>query len=466
MDVQRKPVTISGQELNRILSLPKISLKIGGEIKSGHYDQMTKKFYQVDGNGKLTGKVAVVSKLPPSAIPGVNSAEEADAGIPQTQTSGGIGNIFGKTARGKKDEEDDEPDKKPPNKLKKLMPVIIAAGAVIAAACIAVTVVLPMLRGNNNDTPVDPNLPTGTGQPGIVEVTDYQVVQITRDIVPGQMFTLDDLAEMTVPAATYSQAKSFGSELYPWASVNDLLGYYASEFIPAESYLTQDEISAVPPYELNPWGVTDSNSTLLLVPVGEALRGEPSLNYGNYVDLIVRKVVNNQVAVGPGGGEAPAPVEGVTITGTTSDTTRTDEYTVNDMTVCDLLNAQGESVYNTYCAYIGIPASKRLEYISEAFWTDETLKDRLTPAYILVRVTNAQAQALGDLTAQNTTVDIRLKGSLNVVNNDQYMFAQEAADVRRVISAAVAANEQRAAEEEAARQQALDEAMASAGQEG
>lgn len=429
--------SISQGELERIKSLPRISLKIGSEMKSGYFDQKTNRFFQTDENGELTGKVAIVNK---PQIPNRPASLE-----PDSET--------GDLVPG---EEENQEDQKP-DKMKKLMPIIAVCGGLIAAACIVFTVILPMFNGNDNDTPgKTPNLPDGS-QPGITEVTEYHVTQTTRDILPGQMFTLDDVQEVVVPAADYLEAKSFGSELYAWEDSGKLIGYYAGEFIPANTYLEEDNIDAVPPYELNPWGVMDSNSTLLLVPVGEEIRGESTLNYGNYIDMTVKKIVKTQVAVGTDPNDPNGA--GLGASGVTQETTQTKEYPVNDLTICDILNANGESVYNIYCAYIGIPATKRLDYIAEALWNDETLESRLAPAYILVRVTNDQANTLGSLTGSDTSVTIKFKGSLNVSNNDQYMFAQEAASVKQTINAAVQVNVQRAADEEAARQQALQEAM-------
>lgn len=434
--------SISKNELERIKSLPRISLKVGDEVRFGYYDQETRRFFQTDENGELTGKVAVVNK--PGA-PVKPTPEEPDA---TDETAPGEAEV---------QEEQTKPDK-----LKKFMPVIAVCGGLIAAACITVAAILPMFNGANNDTPGNvPNLPTD-GQPGETVIGEYHITQTTRDILPGQMFTLDDLQEVVIPAADYLTAKSFGNELYAWESSEKLLGYYAGEFIPANTYLEEDEISAVPPYELNPWGVVDSGSTLLLAPVSEEIRGENALNYGNYIDMTVKKIVKTQVAVGTDPND-PAVGTGLETSGITQETTQTKEYPVNDLTICDILNANGESLYNIYCAYIGIPATKRLDYIAEALWDDETLQDKLTPAYVLVRVTNEQASALGNLNGNDTSVTIKFKGSLNAVNNDQYMFAQEAASVRQAISSAIQVNVQRAAEEEAARQQALQEALENGG---
>lgn len=436
---------ISKDELERIKSLPRITLKIGNEAKFGYYDQETKRFFQTDEHGELTGKVAIVNKpqIPTRPVPPENDIMD-EVTVP--------------------DETETQEDQKKSGKLKKFMPVIAICGGLIAAACIAVTVILPIFNGNNNDSPGNvPNLPTG-GQPGETATTEYHVTQTTRDILPGQMFTLDDLQEVVVPAAEYLEARSFGNGLYVWEDSEKLLGYYAGEFIPANTYLEEDEISAVPPYELNPWGVVDPGSTLLLAPVSEEIRGENALNYGNYIDMTVKKIVKTQVTVGTDPND-PESGTGLETSGITQETTQTKEYPVNDLTICDILNASGESLYNIYCAYIGIPAPKRLNYIAEALWNDETLQDKLTPAYILVRVTNEQANTLGDLSGSDTSVTIKFKGSLNAVNNDQYMFAQEAASVKQTISSAIQVNVQRAAEEEAARQQALQEAMENGGSE-
>ena len=431
--------SISKNEMERIKALPRISLKIGGEVKFGYFDQETNRFFQTNEYGELTGKVAVVNKAPAPMRP----TEAAPDDDPVAEME-----MADSNEKAAADEKS--------SKFNKLKPVIIVVG-LIAAVCIAAAIAVPMLMGNNNDTPVDPNFPVG-GEPGVDTPVEYHVTRLTRDILPGQMFTLDDLEEVVLPAATYHESQMLGKEMYAWEDAEKLLGYYAGEFIPAKTFLEETEISAIPPYGLNPWGIVDSNSTLIVAPVKEELKNEPALNYGNYIDMTVKKIVKTQVAVGTDPGD-PAADPSISPPSTTQETTQTKEYPVNDLTICDILNANGESIYNIYCAYTGIPATKRLDYIAEALWNDETLKDQLTPAYILVRVTNDQAKVLGDLLGADTSVTIKLKGTLNVSNNEQYMFAQDVANVKQVIASAVAVNEQRAADEEAARQQALEEAM-------
>ena len=131
-----------------------------------------------------------------------------------------------------------------------------------------------------------------------------------------------------------------------------------------------------------------------------------------------------------------------------------------------MLNSSGQSIYNAYCAYIGIPLGNRLDYLCKALSEDESLWNTLTPTYAVIRVTEQQAAAIGDVSADNVTAIVQADGTSFITTNEQAKFASEASAVKTTLYQAKAYNEEKQAQERAELEKAVQDAKAKENQEG
>lgn len=439
---------LSQAEINRIKSLKQITVTINGKPATGYLDESNGLFYDVDEDGVPTGRCAQINKakrVPPTPPP--DEAPNPDDAVEEP-------------------EQDAQP-KKPLDaavafiKAHKLFVAVAAGLAVIAL--VLFTVVLPLLSSSpepsSTPTPVPEETAMGDAQP-----TEYQVIQVTRPVLKGRQISPEDVAQVSIPVSTYQQFSMFGRDLYLWDRAEQLIGHYASKYMEPGHYLEQTDVSVSQPFGVNPWlHAADAAPIVIQVPLDKDTASNLMLTYGSYIDLTIRKTVSSQVAVGqqPNAGQTgePGTVGDVTHTSTVEESWRTEEYVVSNLTVCDILNRDGHSVYNTFASYCGIPVGERYNYIADALWNDEGLHDRLTPSSILVCVTPEQAQVIGDLNAEGITASIRFGGDFDMTTDAKKDFALEASNVRNTIEKAAADNEQRAADEAAERQKQAEEAL-------
>lgn len=416
-----QPRRLSQADVERIKALPVRSFRVAGELRSGYYDEETRQFYETV-DGKLTGKVAKVSAPAPSPAP-QPAADDA------TPNDG---------AESKEDGSDSENEEGTKDEGKKKKPLII--GGIVAGAVVFLGLCVMLMGGD--DTPS----PDASDNPGVIApVSEVHVVQVVRDLLPGHILTPDDVQECVLSSQAYSEAVLYGRNFCTYNELDKLVGNYLAEYIPAMQFLEQDSIQAATPFGINPWGAMEQGTTFITVPVAPDVAEKPTFGFGSIVDVTVRRTVSSQVAVGDDPGYVDIP--GVTHTSTVGTTSRTEEVTISGLCVADVLNANNESIYEQYAAYMGIPLGSRLDYLAGALQADEGLWERLTPAYVKVRVTDAQAVAVGDTAKEGTTVTLQDTNGQYINTDAQAKFASEGTAVKTTLFQAKAQNEQKAADE-------------------
>lgn len=387
----------------------------------------------------MTGSVAKVRKPERPAPPRVQGSEEPE-GMP-----------------GEPAEREEEEEEEGPGSRKRLIIIGGAISIIAVAAVLAVTFLLPR-KASATPPPEQPG--TVQAEPGGEEPDAMQVLKVKRTLLPGQTITLDDIEAVDISAAVFNNYAAFGQNLYTGEVCDYLVGAYANGYIPEGNYLMLEDVGALLPFGANPWMNSAYGYTTLTVPLDDRAKEDQLLTYGAYLDLDVKKTTTNQVTVSdPKGPETETPVAGVTHTTTVNETPTVDEFTVGGLIVCDILNADGESIYTRYSSFIGVPLGNRYDTIRQALTEDAALRDKLAPSYIVVKVTNEQAESIGDLYAENTTVSVKPKASMAMDSTERYQFANEALNVRNTIDRAIVDIDQQAAEEEAARLQAAEEAL-------
>ena len=470
MASDKKP-QLSQEEYARIKSLPQRKFIINGEQRTGLFDSESNQFYPTDENGELTGKcVTLVHKPKPKTQQSEQQQENPEG---QENESSAPSTVKEEKEPKKKRVKLGFPKKNPnadskksggesSNAMEKAKPIFIILAIIIVLFVIG-TQVIPMFssRGSNKDSQ-SPSQHENIVNPAGDSTHDgnldnIDVIQATRDLIPGDVVTPDDIQSATISAEVFSQITLSGTQIYKWDRSEYLLDKYVTNYVPAGQYLAYDNVAPALTFAANPWAGTVDGTVLIKVPIDDAAIGTGLLNFGSILNLEIRKETVNQVATN---GQNPTPdVDGLNHSTSVEQSVTVDTFTLNGLTACDILNGDGESIYNKYCAYNGIPAGEQLPYICNALKEDDSLEEALQPAYITVRVTVDQANALGDLTAAGTSTKLSLSESIDKDNDAKASFAANARSITATIAEAIEVNEAEAAEAQAAQEQAAQEAL-------
>ena len=81
-------------------------------------------------------------------------------------------------------------------------------------------------------------------------------------------------------------------------------------------------------------------------------------------------------------------------------------YSITGLTICDLLNEQQSSLYSRFSNLMDIPSGEQVTYLRRLFQNDPGEIDALSPRYAVVRLTEAQARELGDLSNANVNITL------------------------------------------------------------
>lgn len=431
------PKQITREEYQRIMALPQRTFRVGGGTRTGKYDEESRQFYELDEDGRLTGNVATVNQPAPKPEP---TQGEPDS-----------------PAEPSEDEPMDEPadDEAEAASGKKKKRWLIIGG--VALCLVFVIIAAVGMMGGKSAAPSDSVDGAGDAEAPAAEV---HVIRVNADLLPGHLLTPEDVEDVVLDRATYDEITLYGRDLYDYGNLDMLVGSYLTKYVPEGQYLEQEDLQAASPFAINPWGGTEAGTVSVAVNLDPDLAADVNFGWGSNVELTIRRVTTSQVAVG--GEEVPEPsIPGMTHTSVLGTTSSTEEITIGDLHVTDLLNANGESIYERYCAYMGIPLGRRLDYITKALQESDTLLDELTPAQAVIRITEEQAAYIGDVHDANTTATIQSLHTLYTTTNEQMQFASEAAAVKNTIFQAQAVKEKLLAEEQAK----LAEAMRESAQE-
>ncbi len=376
------------------MSLPKRFFRIAGELVQGLYDEENGQFYLTDSSGKLLNKMVTIPKSTEREPDPVDSLEPSDSesdveteGMPMKR---GIAKLF--HMQHNRNVEDDTP-----RTSRKMTSFVTLAVIVVIAGALFTTNLLPRLGGHTSIE--DPNVPLSDAP----YLDKIEVVQVIRDMIPGDVITPDDIQSTTISSESFSQITLSGVNIYKWDRCDQLLNKYITSYVPAGQYLAYDKVSSTVTLPANPWTTAKDGYMLVKVPIDPTAKADALMNFGTVMNMEIQKQTVSQTPTGDADGDK-AEVDGLEHTTTVEQSVIIDKYTMENLVICDILNAAGESLYNTYNAYMGIPAGEQFYYISNALSENAELEETLTPEYVLVSVTDEQAQALGDLTGSGIAV--------------------------------------------------------------
>lgn len=421
------------QQIEYIRKLPKRTVNIGEKRQVIACDFAKRMAYFLDEKGFPSGQA---TRLDDTKMAQLNREKERQAtermvveteAEEQTRPSlrGFLGKIAERTGREQEDDECDGSESenqedtlaRRQNRKKKLAAGVLVVLAVAAAALSAKY----MAAGK----PAEP------GSTGAVALDKIDVIQVTKELIPGDVITSDTIQKVSISAEAYNQISLSSVNLYQWSRSDSLLDAYAVRYIPRGQYLTYDNVNTVYQQKSNPWGKAGEGNTFLTLPIED---GGEGMNYGKILNLTITKKTVKETNSKRGEGEEPPGIDGLEHKTSVEQSAVVDTYGLSNVVLCDMLNGDNGSLYETFTSWMEIPAGEQSSYIKNRLLADKTLKEKLTPKYIKVRVTKEQAAALGSLTEGDVTVAIKLQDKSEIGTDAKRLYAAEAEALMKTIS--------------------------------
>lgn len=448
-------ITLTQADIERIKALPERTFIIGNLETRGLYDEETKRFYLLDENGKWNRKVAIIKSPVPSSN-GSGSAEDSE-NEPEGENDGASEEEAPKKQKGRLrdllEKAKNSPDvaqakdsvlsslSKPIGKKLPLTRLhVLIAGIVLGVLMLVVIVpainqvFTPNIPGGQSAT--SPATPPQSSQQQVEIVdpdptlTNINVIQAKQALIPGDTITTDNIQAAEISAADYELLRASGRTLYQWEVANNLVGMVVTKYIPKGGYLASGDENTTYTPSPNPWVNEQADMTYVTVPLnGKAT--DPLLNFGAQVDLDVVKTITTS--------QEPDATTGEMVT-----LIKTKEYSYHPAIICDILNANGESIYPLYYAYMSIPAAERLDYLKSALLAEGDLKSKLTPVSVRIKISTADAEAIQNFTGSDVKITWGnfSADAVDMTTDAKRSFATEAKSIKSIIEQAIKENEQ------------------------
>ena len=470
-------IKLTQEDVEKIKSLPKRTFLIGNLQQTGLYDEKTRRFYYLDANGEWNGRLAIINTPPPPPPPPDEDGPEdendsEDEAADDNSEGGDAPTSLADKAKGlfsflkKKGDGTESPImEKLHTPISKRLPLtwmhVVIIGVVLLLLMVFIItpavnrVFAPPDVPPASSTEVTPPSGSQQGTEGETPQTsepdptlsNIQVIQVKDTMIPGDTITSDSVQSAEISAADYELLRANGRVLYQWDVVDNLIGMVVNKYIPKGGYIASGDESATYTPSSNPWDTEEDGKTFVTIPLTDEIASSADLNFGAKINIFVKKRTSTQTSQ-----------EG---DDTIVTTTREKSYTFASSVVCDILNSNEESLYPLYSAYLAIPAGERLNYLRTALVEDETLGQRLTPAYIRVKIDSTSATEIGDFNSNSVTIALRIPDANDIDNTtDQKRdFASQARALDETINQAVALNEEavQQAQAEAKQQQQQQE---------
>lgn len=450
-------------EYERIMNLPERTYQFGGEVRRGHYDEAERMFYFVDNENE---RVLRRKRVPPDkGSYWTKKLNNPDGEAPKSKLSLNdlsdlMKSLKGSQKKKRKAAAEDEvtykkkgsgeainPDGITPQQAKKKKMMLLGMAALFVFLIVAG--VYSMSGVTSSRTPEEA-LPPSSATEESGDLDNIVVVQVTRDLVPGEVIKASDIQESTISSQSYNEITLGDSKLYQWDRADSLIDKYVVSYIPKGQYLTYDNIDTVYAPEPNPWTADMEGYELVSIPVTDEVRGNKQLMYGSMLSLSITKRTVNEANLDP---EEAEEKSSLNHEASVEQSYIIDTYTL-DATVCDLLNESGDSLYETFYSWISIPAGEQANYLKNAFMEDESLEEEIEPAFISIKVTPEQAEDLGEILTDDSEITYKFSSEMNQGTDAKAAFIAETEALFETIGkaedAAKKALEEKAAEEKAA----------------
>lgn len=447
-----EPVKITAQELEEIKKLPSCQFMLGGTPQTGFFDKVNEKIYYLDSEGNWMVKRARVKKREPEKpqeeeAPAEENGEEEESGKRRWLRRKAKSDVEDESEDGRsrldalKESLEQPLFEKIPLTRKKLLVIIGGMMVLFIIGSIASSVLFGGNDTPSNPTPIENQEPVDEPDPSLNTI---QVIQVKQDLIPGDVITEDVIQSATISAESYNQITLGGTNIYQYNRASSLIGKYATAYIPTGQYLAYNNVASAYTPPKNPWVNEQQGKVYVTAPLDDETATSVLLNFGAKVDMTIKKETVRQT-------EAPddsPDIPGMTHQTTIYQSVSIDTYEMQNVIVCDILNAEQVSIYDEYTKLMEIPAGEQLNYLRAALLEDETLADTLTPAYIRIKIGTDQSDAIGDLSDKSISIKYKLHddSDIDMTTDAKREYAAQARALAETIRDAIHANAETAAE--------------------
>lgn len=364
-----------------IMKLPVKRLKdAGGNEYTAFYDESSRTCYIPNGDGDFS--VAVLPDKPTTS-----SKPEASASVPATDAT--VNGSTGKNRRrlffNNSDQKNAENRQPLTKKQKGLLIFFVLIFAILLYAFFS-SGILSSSRPAPADTPAASEAP-GVNMGELAASEKYEVLIVTHNMYKGDTIRTDDL---TTCIFSKSEFAACGGA-YTKNCLSAVVGMELSHFLPFGTVLTYDSCYFPTEYSLSPWGHLVNGYQYLDVPVEVAVKDINKFVAGDNVKLTI-KVDTTQKEKSDSDNST---VDGMQHSSTVSASTTTDTFVFANIQIADTLDVNGKSIYEKYSGLYSVPAGFISTVLSQDY--DARNISRLIPFYFRFIVTDAQKQAIGDL---------------------------------------------------------------------
>lgn len=238
-----------------------------------------------------------------------------------------------------------------------------------------------------------------TQQPFLSSVS---VLRSKGAFLPGHVISKKDFETVEISGAEYQMVLSSGG-IYTGEDLSSLKGYVVTSYIPEGSFLSYTDVGVSYAPE-NPWKDTGEYECVITLPVSAAPKTFADCLWGNIVDLELQITTQLSPSDESGAQNTETSPAGITHQSSRIESAITDTYTIQQITIVDVLDQNQKSLYIRYQSLASIPVVYRDKQLREIY-TDEKLNGEI-PCYIQVAVTGDQAAALEPLSGDNVTVTV------------------------------------------------------------
>lgn len=390
--------------LDKIKKLPIRQIRIGDTIKRGYVDKVNGCVYFMKDDGNLTGERAKIRKsanTPPKPAPQYKpTAPDKSLSVKdKAQTFKDKLKNF-RDEKSKSSSKDSDKPKDTKSKSKKGMFAVIIAVGIIAVSIFTVKPLIANFKAPtvNNDTDA------------------ISVITLKQDVVPGDVITEDMLAQAKIDNKTYNQIAMNNTDIYKWDRCKDVIGLYATEYIPQEQYMSVNSVSSNFELKANPYGSSNSNFSYVDIPITEDL-DKAKLLIGQKVNISFR--IDSQS--GKNQSNESQNQNGTTIKKDTS-TATAEEYTISNAVIANILTDNDTDLYSEFAPLESIPEADLSHYIENKIKSNKEYVSSVTPAKIRIILERDYVDTIKKAISNKSEIKVELLETADTDNDEKKNF--------------------------------------------
>lgn len=268
---------------------------------------------------------------------------------------------------------------------------------------------------------------------------EISVVRLKSTLAAGDVISADDLVEYSMLKRSYDELgqiaytneageKKNEQVIIPWDERESVVGLYMTNYLKSGNYLTKLDVTDKVLVR-NPWVADIAEGEEIytmqfhaeevnprLLYIGSSLRARITMNVKNdTLDQIRNEIkskdkgdkevneVNDSVLTAPGVG-TPLEDDGMNTSGASAYTgvTPVSEIIIDRLVIADMLNSNGESIFDIYMSLLKLPVNDRLAYLQTTMGENEdavSFQERVTPVSITFIVSKEGASKLAEFEA-------------------------------------------------------------------